>query len=289
MRTTVIRRAATLATLTIAVACGSSPDGQVAATADDLVHIHDLAVDDDTVLVASHTGLWRIEDLDRAVLVGAGRHDLMAMAQLGDGTLIASGHPDLRDDEFTVEGLPPFFGLATSNDGGRTWNADELLGHADFHAFAPADGDLYAAETAGRIWKRDSDGDWAELGSVEARDLATHPTDPNRLIATGYDGTVWTSGDGALTWSRPGDAPTLIEIEWTSPDEIIGAAEDGTIWTSSTPDSGWTESGSGPSGVETFYIDAEGNWWLATHGGAISTSSDEGASWANAYQPPPRA
>ena len=100
------------AALAIPAGCGSSESGDVVADAGDLVHIHDLTVDADGILlVASHTGLWRIEATDRAVLVGSEQHDLMAMTALDDGTLLVSGHPDLRIEDYHVEDHPPFFGL----------------------------------------------------------------------------------------------------------------------------------------------------------------------------------
>ena len=277
-----------LALLAAVASCGSS-NGELVAQEGDLGHIHDLVVDDDaTLLVASHTGLWRIEALDRAVLVGTEQHDLMSMAGLSDGALVASGHPNLLMERYQVEGRPPFLGLVRSIDGGETWEIVDLLGDADFHALVPVDGDLYAAETSGRIWRLDAEGTWEQLGEVEARDLAVDPADPSRQLAPDYDGTVWVSDDGAATWSVLDDAPPLVEIEWPSPDTIIGLTEDGEIHISSSPESTWEPAGSASAEVETFLVDRDGAWWVTSHGGAIARSDDQGATWADVYIPPGR-
>lgn len=52
-------------------ACSNDTGGRVAGPGE-LGHIHDLVIDEDgSLLVASHSGLYRIESIDRAVLVGS--------------------------------------------------------------------------------------------------------------------------------------------------------------------------------------------------------------------------
>ena len=155
-----------LAVFTVALvfaACGADTTEQVAGPGD-LGHIHDLVeTGHGELLVASHSGLYRITDTDSAVLVGTEQHDLMSMTS-DNGTLYASGHPDLRLEQYRVEGLPPHLGLAQSSDGGQTWNVDpELLGKSDFHALLPTNSGLYAADTEGIIRFRSSDGSWTCL------------------------------------------------------------------------------------------------------------------------------
>lgn len=272
----------------LVAACGSSTAEMVAGPGD-LGHVHDLVVDaDGTLLVASHTGLWRIDDRDRAVLVGTERHDLMAMTSEENGALLVSGHPDLRVEDYRVDDRPPFLGLTRSSDGGESWQVLDLLGDADFHALARTDEGLYGAETAGRIWFLDHGGTWTELGEVEARDLAIDPSDPNRQLAPDYDGTVWVSADGAATWGRLDDAPALVEIEWPEPGTIVGIDEEGAVWVATSVDSPWEQSATVPAGVETFHVDDAGSWWVSVRGGSITHSDDEGGSWSYAYVPPVR-
>ena len=274
----------------LASGCGSS-DTPTVASAGDLGHIHDLVLEPNgNLLVASHTGLYRIEAIDRAVLVGDEQHDLMAMAAQAD-TLIASGHPSLSLERYQVEGRPPFLGLVRSNDSGQSWQIVDLLGDADFHALIPTDAGLFAAETTGRIWFLDeTNGQWSQLGEMEARDLAVNPADPTQQLATDYDEDVWASTDGAVTWDLLETAPALTEIEWVSPGRIVGITEDGTVWATDQVDGRWIQTASLDAGdeVETFYIDPNGSWWVTVHGGAIFHSTDAGATWDHAYDPPDR-
>lgn len=279
------RRAGLVLTLVATItACGST-SGEVVASAGDLGHIHDLVVDDD-ILAATHTGLWRIEDLDRAVLVGTERHDLMAMASLHDGALVASGHPDMRFEQYHREDHPPFLGLTRSEDGGRSWEVVDLLGEADFHALVPVGDQLFGAETTGYIWRLNPDSTWERLGEVEARDLAVDPADKTRLVAPDYSGALWLSSDGGATWSALDDAPSVVEVEWPIADSILAADATGTIWSASSPEDEWTAVAVGPSDVETFLIDPAANWWVTVHGGAIARSHDKGETWVDIYMPP---
>lgn len=279
-----------LAVAILASGCGSG-DASTVARAGDLGHIHDLVLEaDGDLLVASHTGLYRIERTDHAVLVGDEQHDLMAMAAQADA-LIASGHPNLLMERYQVEGRPPFLGLVRSNDSGESWEIVDLLGDADFHALAPTPTGLFAAETTGRIWFLDeTSGQWSQLGEVEARDLAVNPADPTQQLAPDYDAGVWASNDGAVTWTRLDTAPPLIEIEWESAQGIVGITVDGGVWVSDELEDAWTETAAFDSAdeVETFYIDPDGNWWVTVHGGAIFHSTDAGATWDEAYDPPDR-
>lgn len=140
----------------------------------------------------------------------------MAMALDSDGSLVASGHPDLRTEEFRVDGLAPHMGLVRSFDGGVTWNVEGYLGEADFHALVPTRAGLFAAEGGGRIWHFDNEGVVSEIGEMKARDLAIDPDDPTRQIAVDWQGGVWSSSDGASGWNRVEGAPGLAEVEWVS-------------------------------------------------------------------------
>lgn len=272
----------------VAAGCGSDVPVRV-AQAGDLGHIHDLVLEPDgDLLVASHTGLYRIEGVDRAVLVGDEQHDLMAMAAQAD-TLIASGHPNLLIERYRVEGSPPYLGLARSIDSGQSWQIVDLLGEADFHALVPTDSGLFAAETAGQIWFLDeASEDWSQLGAVEARDLAVNPDDPSQQLAPDHDGVVWASADTAVTWKRVDTAPSLVEIEWPTAGNIVGATEDGRIWRAARPEGPWTETAEldPGGGVETLYVDPNGDWWATVRGGAIFHSAEGGGSWEQVYVPP---
>ena len=275
-------------------ACGSGGDEAVAG-AGDLGHIHDLVIDEDgRLLVASHTGLYRIDNVDQAVLVGSDRHDLMPMTSDG-AALIASGHPDLRVEEYRVRDRPPFLGLARSTDSGKSWEVVDLLGDADFHALTTTETGLFAPETSGRIWHLDDNGVWSQRGEVAARDLAIKPDDPDQQLAPDYEGNVWVSADGAETWTAATDTPALIEIEWIDDDTIAGFTESATVWTAADSAGPWTKIATSPSlpggdiEVETFYVDPLGEWWITVRGGSIFRSTNAGTSWDQACAPPEQA
>ena len=278
---------AVLAVALLAAGCGGNDDALV-AEAGALGHIHDLVVTEEgDLLVASHSGLYRIDAIDRAVLVGTEQHDLMSMSSDADG-LLASGHPDLRLEKYKVEDHPPHLGLARSHDMGITWSVEQdLLGTRDFHALVPTPEGIFAADAQGTIMFRGPDGDWSELGDLTARDLAVNPTNTHSLVATDYDGILWASSEGGQTWVQVNTAPAMIEIEWPESGRLVGASEEGTIYTSTSLDGPWDEADTGFEEVETLHLHDD-RWWLTTHGGAIHSSDDNGQTWADVYQPPQR-
>ncbi len=279
-----LRPVALLLLLTVA-ACGS-PDGGVVAEPGDLGHVHDMVLDDDgALLVATHSGLYRIEGDDRAVLVGPEQHDLMAMVRLGDGSLVASGHPDLRLDGYRVEGLPPLLGLVRSNDSGESWQVQDLLGEADFHAMVAEGDSLYVASSSGQLAVRRPASGWQMLGNVSAADLAVAPGGSGRMVATDYEGVLRGSAD-AFAWDRLEGVPSLVQVEWPDPDRLIGIDLEGTIWAASAPEGPWVEVAVGPARPETLMVDASGAWWVAARGGVISRSDDDGVEWVDVFTEP---
>lgn len=267
----------------LVAACGTDP-AEIVADPGDLRHIHDFAMaDDGTLLAASHTGLYRIEGLERALLVGTERHDLMAMIREDDGDLLASGHPDLRLERYRVDGKEPHLGLIESSDLGRSWNLLGMLGEADFHALAAAPNGTYAAEsTGGAVWFRSAAGEWERRGALELNDLAVDPDDSSRVLGTALDGGLWYSIDGGIDWTEIPDAGEVVEVEWPSGDSTYGIDATGKIWSAADPESEWAIVGDGPSEVETFWIDS-GTWWVGVHGGDIWRSDNSGADWVQVY------
>ncbi len=268
----------------LVVGCGGG-EGPTVAGRFDIGHIHDISIRaDGTILMAAHTGLYRVDGPERAVLVGDERHDLMAMTADGDDLLV-SGHPDLQRDEYRVDGHPPFLGLTRSLDEGLSWVPEALLGQADFHALLIAPDGLYALEQSGSLWHRTNEGVWSQLGSVEGRDLALDPADSSQMVVPDYDGAVWLSDDGGRSWATRQGAPALIEVEWVR-DELLGVTADGDVWRRAASGE-WTRIADAPAGdVDTFHIDSDGMWWLATAGGVLHSSSNGGGAWREVYRPP---
>jgi hypothetical protein len=223
---------------------GVGPGAQRPAevTTDDLVHVHDLLVAPGgaPIWVAAHTGLYRYDDggLER---VSDHFDDLMAATVEPDGTLIASGHPDLAGDRLRVEGEPPLLGLVASRDG-EQWEPRSLLGQADFHALVALDGVVYGADsTAGRVRvSRDGGTTWdTRGGEVQLLDLAVDPADPAVMVGSDLDGRLVRTTDGAATWT-PLDAAPVDHLVWT-PEALVGLASDGRVLRSADQGTTWQE------------------------------------------------
>lgn len=282
------RHLAVVASSFLAIAtsgCGPSPNPESLAGPGDFGHVHEMVDHDDTILVATHTGLYRLDGSGRAVPVGEQRHDLMSLTRLATGDLAASGHPDLRLDDYRLEGLPPLLGLVLSDDEGETWQRVALLGEADFHALGPTTDGVYGVESSGLVWFFDADLTGEQRGVLEARDLAAEPQANGVVAAVGFDGTVLASADGARSWSVVETAPALIEIEWPEMDMLVGLDRAGAIWRASNVEGPWTRAADGPDNPEALLVTSS-SWLVALDGGRIARSDNAGESWTDEYIPP---
>ncbi len=257
------------------VAACSGDDGD-AVSQSQIGHVHDLIIDEDTLLVATHRGLVRLDDGSYRQ-VGDEVHDLMAMTRDPGGDIVASGHPDLRLEEYRVDGAPSFLGLARSSDEGVTWEVVGLLGEADFHAIVPIDDGLLAGDSSGNIWRFDLDGDGQPVGSVpfDLNDLAVSPDDPAVVVAASYEGDIAVSDDAGQTWGIEREAPPIIEIEWTDRG-VLGATADGEMWAAASPAGPFERVGAAPGEVDTLLVSGDGVW-AATDDGQIYRQ--ENGSW----------
>ncbi len=257
------------------VSCGGEADPVVAPT--DIGHVHDLVVEGDTLLAATHRGLLRLDDgTFRAV--GDEIHDLMALVTMPNGDLVASGHPDLRLEKYRVEGAPSFLGLARSADDGETWKVVGLLGEADFHALVGRGDGIVGGDSTGTVWWFDADGDGQPVGSIpfDINDLAVSFDNPAVIVATSWDGELAVSEDAGLTWELQPDAPAILEVEWTAAG-LTGATAAGRLWTAADSTGPFELVGEVPGEVESLLVGDAGTW-VATHGGQIYRQ-DAGGSW----------
>ena len=261
------------------LAVGCAAPGGVAQSVEgaDVGHVHDLVLVGDELYAATHLGLFVVDGADWTP-VGQGRHDLMALTVDPDGTFVASGHPDLRDEALRVEDRPPLLGLVTSDDQGQTWTAASLLGEADFHALVVTEAGLVAADgTSGNIMVSRDRIDWETRGSLEALDLAAAPGDPDSLVGVTYDGGLLVSDDGGRRW-RSLDAAPMAAIEWTPKRGLVAASSSGTILTSSDGGATWSERGSLDALVEALLVTGD-DMWVAIEGGTVLHSGDGGTTW----------
>jgi photosystem II stability/assembly factor-like uncharacterized protein len=240
------------------------------------VHVHGLGVNpaDEALFIATHTGLWRLDTRDdKARRVGESHQDTMGFTVVGPDRFLGSGHPDLRTD------LPPHLGLIESTDAGDSWNSVSLLGEADFHVLRYADGRLYGYDaTNDRLLASDDRGrSWEELrtpGTIV--DLAVHPRDAQRLVATS-DAGVHASSDGGETWDRMGAVPAL--LAWPTPERLYLIDDGGEVFVSG--DRGIAPDRVGSTGGEPAALLATGDedLFVALHDGTVKRSLDGGATW----------
>ncbi len=260
---------------TILAACGGeSPTDRAAAEAGP-EHVHGLGVNpaDGALLVATHTGLFRMEPgSDEMTRVGDRLQDTMGFAVVGPERFIGSGHPDLRDD------LPPLLGLIRSDDGGRSWQTVSLTGEADFHALL-ADGDRITGYDAsgGRVMvSRDGGATWRQSAPPAAiADIAAEPGAPGRLLATSEVGLLASTDSGATWRVGAGDA---VLLSWPARETLYGFTSTGEVRISGDGGSTWEDRGSLP-GAPAAATEDEGRLIVALHDGGFASSSDGGRTW----------
>lgn len=241
------------------------------------LHVHGLGPDGSGgLLVATHTGLFRVEDggLER---IGETIQDLMGFTVTGDGMLLASGHPD--PEEAQAQGLPPHLGLIRSTDGGETWEPVSLEGEADFHAlraygellygFDASGGRLLASGDGGETWEE------RELPGLLA-DLVADPADAERLVAAGERGVV-RSEDGGRSWE--GLAERIGLLAWPEGGPVYLVDAEGAIHTS-RDGQGWRRVGETGEPPAALVAVGPRELYFAGHDGDILRSEDGGRTWS---------
>ena len=146
-----------------------------------LEHVHGLGINpaDELLYVATHYGLWRVDDAGQAERVGEHYLDLMGFTVVGADHFVASGHPPLTEE------LPTHLGLIETTDAGETWEPVSLFGQADFHALRTAHGQLLGWDTvSGQLLVSDEGREWESRGEHAIYDIVPAPDDPDVLLAT---------------------------------------------------------------------------------------------------------
>lgn len=253
-------------------ACATDAQDSPGDEATVMGHVHGLGVDpgDDTLYVASHFGVFRVEDGEPARVADRWQ-DTMGFAVVGPGHFLGSGHPDLTED------LPSSLGLIESTDGAQTWQPVSLEGEADFHAIEPVGDRIYGYDShSGALMVTTDRRRWATIAEQPLLDLAADPGRPDTIYATTDRGQLVSSTDGDPLAPLAG-APTLTVIDWQAGGSLVGVAPDGAVLTSADGRSDWTRVGTldGPAAA----LDASpGRWHAATESG-IHESTDDGATW----------
>jgi hypothetical protein len=247
------------------------------ANAAALVHVHGLqpVPGSEGLYVATHSGLFRVED-GKIEAVGEAAHDLMGFTVAGPGDLLASGHPDMRDDALLVEGKPPLLGLVQSTDG-TSWKARSLLGEADFHALVAAHDQVYGLDSQTGALMVSADRETWETRSegLPFIDLAVSPDDPDRLVATTQAG-VMGSDDGGRSWTEVA-AQRGAFLSWND-EGLFGVSPEGAVLRSDDGGQSWQSLGR-VEGVPEAFVATGGAIYVAVHEAGIVRSVDGGATF----------
>ena len=278
-------RPRTIAAVTIAllsVGCGDANDQpSVPVTPGDpgIIHIHGLGRNpaDGALLIATHTGLFRMDSNDRSAERVAGlEQDTMGFTVVGHDHFLGSGHPGSIEDD------PPFLGLIESRNAGNSWRSISLRGKVDFHVLESERETVYGFGTdwdtrEARFLRSDDGGrTWKRLAPPEALlALAIDPQDPQVSVALGEE-RGWVSRDGGASW-RPLPVPGGM-VTWTRDLGLIAVYLEGVIRRASQPTGDWNEVGRLP-GPPAALEGVDDELLAATHESRVLSSRDGGKSW----------
>jgi hypothetical protein len=199
----------------------------------------------------------------------------------GPGQLIGSGHPDRSG------ALPPFLGLISSDDGGRSWRSVSRLGEADFHKIVLKHDRFYGfdAVLGAMLISEDGGRKFIERFTPPGLviDFEVDPEDPDHLLAATETRLV-RSTDGGRKW-RPIDTGDGIRLVWPAADALYRAQKDGTVERSRDGGGHWDPVGKVPGEPYKFKALGPEELDLALSDGTIVSSDDGGREWKTAFRP----
>lgn len=236
-------------------------------------HIHGLGVDpaDDILYVATHFGLFRVDEGTEPHRVADRWQDTMGFTVVGPGHFLGSGHPDLREE------LPAHLGLIESTDAGETWQPVALQGEADFHILEQVGDDLYAYDaTSGRLLVSQDRKSFDEVAELPLLSVTPDPEEPEGLLATTDRGQL-IKIDTATGATEEVAAPALVQLETTPAGEVVGVDPAGSIRVSDDAGRTWERRGE-IGGQPAAFLIADGTWYAATQDEVVR-SDDDGGTW----------
>lgn len=235
-------------------------------------HVHGIGLNpgDGRVYVASHNGVFRLDD-GSPTLVADRAQDTMGFTITAPDQFLASGHPAIASAD------PNPLGLIASTDRAVTWSPVSLGGTADLHAIDTAGDTIFAYNSAGEILASDDGGqDWDTVLRGQFLDIAADPSVPDRLLATTDTGALISVTRGEEATEVPG-APPMVLIDRTSEGEIVGVDPAGSIFVSRDDGTSWQEKTSLAARPEALSVRAD-TWFAATDRGLFQSTND-GATW----------
>jgi hypothetical protein len=244
------------------------------------IHVHGLGVNpaDGALFIATHTGLWRVEESStRAERVGDRFQDTMGFTVAGRDRFLGSGHPDPRDIR---EGrLPPLLGLIESTDAGRTWRPVSLLGEADFHVLRQVRDRVYGFDATSQrlLVSRDGGRTWAaRTPPAPLFDLVPDPRRSRRVLAATARG-LFASDDAGANWQIRSKLVGL--LAWPVSRRLYAIDGRGQVFASGDAGSRWKAVGDIGGRPAAVLATAPRDLYVALHDGTIKRSADGGVSW----------
>jgi hypothetical protein len=267
------RLTAAVLTGALAAACSADPPDQTPALVPGMTHIHGLGINpsNDSLYVATHYGLFRIDGNQPPQRVGTLTQDFMGFTVTGPDEFLASGHPDPADRQ-----QAPHLGLIKSEDAGESWTSMSLEGSADFHALEYRHGRVYGHDSqSGKVMISLDERSWRPRAEVAAVDLAVSPVDADEILATTRQG-LQRSTDGALTFAAIVGTPALVFISWPERGPLVGADIEGTLYTSTDAGRTWRPRHALTARPQALLAAGDGEVYAATET-AVYESTDDGA------------
>ena len=258
----------------LAAACSSNaPESPPPAVVPGMVHIHGLGINpsDDKLYVATHYGLYTVEQDQAPQRVGELSQDFMGFTVTGPDEFLASGHPYPADRQ-----QPPHMGLIKSEDAGESWKSLSLEGSADFHALEYRHGRVYGHDSqSGKVMISRDERSWQPRAELAAVDLAVSPVDADEILATTRQG-LQRSTDGAVTFAAIAGTPALVFISWPERGPLVGADIEGTLYTSTDAGRTWRPRHALTARPQALLAAGDGEVYVATET-AVYQSTDGGA------------
>lgn len=195
----------------------SAPDkGSDSVSMEDLGHVHSVETDGKEFFLASHHGLY-VLDGDSWVMRGE-EFDVMGLDTY-NGIFYASGHPGAQQN------YPDPLGILTSEDQGKTWNPQVLLGEVDFHVLKVAGTNRIgiAANYGAIIASQDSGETWYSVEVGEISGISINPLNPNEVMVA-VNGSLQLSSNLGQSF-EPIESPMGVRsVEWGSQAVLVASS-----------------------------------------------------------------
>ena len=269
-----------MATLLLISGCAGAQDPSAAPAPEAaLGHVHGLGTDpgSGTLYVASHLGVFTLAEDGTVSRVADRWQDTMGFTVIGPGHLLASGHPDLR------ENLPVQLGLLESRDGAETWQPVALSGEADFHALEATGDRVWGYDSvSGRLLTTTDREQWRAVAQGSPLvDLAAGG-DPQSVLATTPDGRLLRYGAAGDPPEEVAGAPRVVLVDRAEDGSLVGVTADGVLHVAEADATGWRRAGEVPGSPHALDA-ADAGWHVATADG-VHRSVDEGRTWTRVIE-----